>query len=99
MFDPLLWVLHHFVTHYAGQTTQGNKNDGDGVDQASGSKDAPKQDISLLQGSDTPDQNGASAPVDLQPEEECKDEYWLLNLFNMCPQQQSLTRIAAIHFV
>ncbi|KAH6588007.1 hypothetical protein BASA61_006156 [Batrachochytrium salamandrivorans] len=38
MFDPLLWVLHHFITHYAGQTTQGNKDDGDGVDQASGSK-------------------------------------------------------------
>ncbi|KAH9271916.1 hypothetical protein BASA83_005754 [Batrachochytrium salamandrivorans] len=89
MFDPLLWVLHYFITHYAGQTNQGNKNDDDSVDQVSGSKDAPKQDISLLQGSDTPNQNGASAPVDLQPEEKCKDEYWLLNLLNMCPQQQS----------
>ncbi|KAH6594199.1 hypothetical protein BASA50_006790 [Batrachochytrium salamandrivorans] len=52
-------------------------------------KITPKQVTRLLQGSDTPDQNGASAPVDLQSEEECKDEYWLLNLLNMCPQQQS----------
>ncbi|KAH9244566.1 hypothetical protein BASA81_018019 [Batrachochytrium salamandrivorans] len=32
MFDPLLWVLHHFVTHYAGQTTQGDTDDDDGGD-------------------------------------------------------------------
>ncbi|KAH6589077.1 hypothetical protein BASA61_005733 [Batrachochytrium salamandrivorans] len=83
MFDSLLWVLPHFVTHYAGQTTQGDTNDGDGVDQASGSKDAPKQDTSLpqrvyplrlkrpLQESSTHDQSDALAPADLQPEKEC----------------------------
>ncbi|KAH6560144.1 hypothetical protein BASA62_000015 [Batrachochytrium salamandrivorans] len=69
MFDLLLWILPHFVTHYADQTNQGNTNDGDGVDvnQASGSKDA----ASLIQGttsttlpttlreSNTPNQSGA----------------------------------------
>ncbi|KAH6590776.1 hypothetical protein BASA50_009154 [Batrachochytrium salamandrivorans] len=30
MVDPLLWVLHHFITHYAGQTTQGDTDDDDG---------------------------------------------------------------------
>ncbi|KAH6580209.1 hypothetical protein BASA61_009765 [Batrachochytrium salamandrivorans] len=87
MFDPLLWVLPYFVTHYAGQTNQGNTNDGDGANQPSGSKDAPKQDTDLplrihpvyltraLWGTEVPDQSGASAspPADPRPEEECRE--------------------------
>ncbi|KAH9263979.1 hypothetical protein BASA83_012561 [Batrachochytrium salamandrivorans] len=101
MFDSLLWVLPHFVTHYAGQTTQGDTNDGNGVDQASGSKDAPKQDTSLpqrvyplrlkrpLQESSTHDQSDALAPADLQPEKECGGGHGIQKIFRPCPQQQS----------
>ncbi|KAH6570436.1 hypothetical protein BASA60_007705 [Batrachochytrium salamandrivorans] len=49
MFDPLLWVLPHFITHYAGKTTQGNRNDGDDVDLVSGSNPNPKDATSLPQ--------------------------------------------------
>ncbi|KAH9246629.1 hypothetical protein BASA81_015823 [Batrachochytrium salamandrivorans] len=103
MFDPLLWVLHHFITHYAGQTTQGNTDDGDDANQASGSNHNPKQDTSLplradylslkrpLQESDTPDQSSASSSADFQLEVECKGRRWLRNLFSPCPQQQSST--------
>ncbi|KAH6585593.1 hypothetical protein BASA50_001202 [Batrachochytrium salamandrivorans] len=102
MFDPLLWVLHHFVTHYAGQTNQGNTNEGDGVDQASGSKDVPKQDTSLpqradhlslkrpLQESNTPDQSGTSSLVDLQPGNECTGGHGIRKIPSPCPQQPSL---------
>ncbi|KAH9268447.1 hypothetical protein BASA83_009289 [Batrachochytrium salamandrivorans] len=87
MFDSLLWVLSHFVTHYAGQTNQGNKDDGDDANQASGSKDAPKQDTDLpprpdylrlkrpLQESNILDQSGASSSVDFQPKKVCKESY------------------------
>ncbi|KAH6566781.1 hypothetical protein BASA62_006488 [Batrachochytrium salamandrivorans] len=53
---------------------------GDGVDHASGSKDATSLPLgttpttlpTALQGSNTPDQNGASAPADLQSGKECQ---------------------------
>ncbi|KAH6564961.1 hypothetical protein BASA60_010093 [Batrachochytrium salamandrivorans] len=101
MFDPLLWVLHHFVIHYAGQTTQGNTNDGDGVDQASISKDAPKQDTDLplradylslkrpLQESNTPDQSDASSSADFQLEVVCKGGHGIRKISSPCSQQQS----------
>ncbi|KAH9251168.1 hypothetical protein BASA81_010946 [Batrachochytrium salamandrivorans] len=78
MFNPLLWVLPYFVTHYAGQTTQGDNDDGDGADQVSDSRDTPKKvskpppparppppkfKTKPLQGSDTSYQNDASAPA------------------------------------
>ncbi|KAH9248011.1 hypothetical protein BASA81_014349 [Batrachochytrium salamandrivorans] len=97
MFDPLLWVLHHFVIHYAGQTNQGDKNNGDGADQASDSK----QDTGLLQGttpttlpptlqeSNTPSQSDASSSVDLQPGEECKGGYRIRKVSKSFPQQPS----------
>ncbi|KAH6593561.1 hypothetical protein BASA50_007275 [Batrachochytrium salamandrivorans] len=105
MFDSLLWVLPHFVTHYAGQTTQGDTNDGDGVDQASGSKDAPKQDTSLpqrvyplrlkrpLQESSTHDQSDALAPADLQPEKECGGGHGIQKIFRPCSQHQSQSEL------
>ncbi|KAH6572450.1 hypothetical protein BASA61_003746 [Batrachochytrium salamandrivorans] len=80
---------------------RGNKNDGDGVDQSSGSKDAPKKDTSLLQRttsttlpttlqeSSTPDQNGASLSVDSQPGKEFKSSFWMRLSSKSCPQQQS----------
>ncbi|KAH9260517.1 hypothetical protein BASA82_001122 [Batrachochytrium salamandrivorans] len=89
--------VHHFITHYAGQPNQGNNDDGDGVDQAFGLKKAtglpqrttPPTLPKALQESNSPDQNGASSSVDPQPANGCKDGYWFLGLFNMCPQQQS----------
>ncbi|KAH6578659.1 hypothetical protein BASA61_000124 [Batrachochytrium salamandrivorans] len=101
MFDPLLWVLHHFVIHYAGQTTQGNKDDGDDANQASGSNHNPKQDTDLplkvhpinlsgfLRKTKAPDQNGASSSADPQPEKECKGGRWLRKISKSCSQQQS----------
>ncbi|KAH6564782.1 hypothetical protein BASA62_007721 [Batrachochytrium salamandrivorans] len=97
MFDPLLWVLHHFVIYYAGQTTQGNTDDGDDANQASGSKDAtrlPQRAGSLrrareLRKTKAPDQSGASSSVDTKPKKVCKGGYWLRNLFKSCPQQPS----------
>ncbi|KAH6571695.1 hypothetical protein BASA62_003704 [Batrachochytrium salamandrivorans] len=80
MFDPLLWVLPHFITYYAGQTTQGDTNDGDAVDHASGPNDATSLPLgttpttlpTTLQESNTPDQSDASSSADLQPGKECK---------------------------
>ncbi|KAH6561568.1 hypothetical protein BASA60_011456 [Batrachochytrium salamandrivorans] len=94
-------VLPHFVTHYAGQTTQGDTDDGDGANQSSGSKDAPKKVPRLplrvhslrlkrpLHESNTPDQNDASSSADLQPKKVCKGGYWLRNTIKSCSQQQS----------
>ncbi|KAH9274122.1 hypothetical protein BASA83_003424 [Batrachochytrium salamandrivorans] len=76
---------------------QGNKNDGDGVDQASGYN----QDTSLpleatsttlptiLQASNTPDQSSTSPSTDRQPEEECKSGHGIQQISKSCPQQQS----------
>ncbi|KAH6593265.1 hypothetical protein BASA50_007471 [Batrachochytrium salamandrivorans] len=97
MLDPLLWVLPYFTPHYAGQTTQGSTDDGDGGDQASGYN----QDTSLpqrtnhlrlteaLQKSSTPDQNDASLSADPKPKKVCKSGNWLRRLSKSCPQQQS----------
>ncbi|KAH9263323.1 hypothetical protein BASA83_013300 [Batrachochytrium salamandrivorans] len=51
MFDPLLWVLHYFVIHYAGQTTQGDTDDDDGdyFDHASDYNPKSKKSDRLLQ--------------------------------------------------
>ncbi|KAH6564247.1 hypothetical protein BASA61_006343 [Batrachochytrium salamandrivorans] len=94
MFDPLLWVLPHFITpHYAGQTTQGNTNEGDDVDQASDFNSKPNKIPRLLQEtnptapptalqeSDTSDQSDASSLADLRLEEERRNRDWLLNVF------------------
>ncbi|KAH9249150.1 hypothetical protein BASA81_013109 [Batrachochytrium salamandrivorans] len=97
MFDPLFWVLHHFVTHYAGQTTQGDKDDGDAVDQVSGSKDAASLPLgttpttlpTTLQESNILDQSGASSSTDLQPGNECTGGHGIRKLSKSCPQQQS----------
>ncbi|KAH6577656.1 hypothetical protein BASA60_003918 [Batrachochytrium salamandrivorans] len=98
MFDSLLWVLYHFVTHYAGQTTQGDKN---GVDQASGSDPNPKKVPSLPPRPDstrqtrplpkipTSDQSGASSSADPQPEKDCTDEHGIRRVSKSCPQQPS----------
>ncbi|KAH6586054.1 hypothetical protein BASA61_006643 [Batrachochytrium salamandrivorans] len=99
MFDSLLWILPHFITHYTDQTNQGNTNDGDGVDvnQASISKDA----ASLIQGttsttlpttlreSNTPNQSGASSSANCQSKKDCKSGHGIRKLSKSCPQQQS----------
>ncbi|KAH9274167.1 hypothetical protein BASA83_003471 [Batrachochytrium salamandrivorans] len=97
MLDPLLWVLPYFTPHYAGQTTQGDTNDGGDANQASGYN----QDTSLpqrtnhlrlteaLQKSSTPDQNDASLSADPKPKKVCKSGNWLRRLSKSCPQQQS----------
>ncbi|KAH6584660.1 hypothetical protein BASA61_007305 [Batrachochytrium salamandrivorans] len=97
MFDPLLWVLPYFITHYAGQTTQGDTNDGGDANQASDSKKVtglPQRvrPLSLkrpLQESNTPDQRSTSASTDRQPRKECIGGYWPRKLSKSCPQQQS----------
>ncbi|KAH6589120.1 hypothetical protein BASA61_005721, partial [Batrachochytrium salamandrivorans] len=97
MFDPLLWILHHFITHYAGQTTQGNKDDGDGANHASGSKDAtnlPQRTTLInmytaLQESDTPSQSDASLPADSKPGKKCKGGHGIRKISKSCPRQQS----------
>ncbi|KAH9246351.1 hypothetical protein BASA81_016113 [Batrachochytrium salamandrivorans] len=97
MFDPLLRVLYYFVIHYAGQTNQGNTNEGDDVDHASDSKDATSslQRVhslripTALQESNTPDQRSTSAPADLQPGKECQGGHGIRKVFSPCPQQQS----------
>ncbi|KAH6585323.1 hypothetical protein BASA60_000612 [Batrachochytrium salamandrivorans] len=80
---------------------QGNKDDGDDANQASGSKDAPKQDTDLplkvhpinlsgfLRKTKAPDQNGASSSADPQPKKECKGGRWLRKISKSCSQQQS----------
>ncbi|KAH6578647.1 hypothetical protein BASA50_004402 [Batrachochytrium salamandrivorans] len=92
MFDPLLWVLHHFVTpHYAGQTTQGNTDDGDDANQASGSKDA----ASLLHRADSLRrtrelrENKASSSADPKSKNGRKDSVWKKSLSKSLPRQQS----------
>ncbi|KAH6588974.1 hypothetical protein BASA50_010394 [Batrachochytrium salamandrivorans] len=96
-------VLSHFVTpHYAGQTTQGNTDDGDGgVDQAPDSNPNPKKDTSLpqrvhslklteaLQKSNTPDQSDVSLSADPQPKKVCIGGGWIREVSKSCPQQQS----------
>ncbi|KAH9273098.1 hypothetical protein BASA83_004675 [Batrachochytrium salamandrivorans] len=97
MFDTLLWVLYHFVIHYAGQNTQGNTNDGDNANQASGSKDAASlpqgvHSLSLpttLQESNIPDQSGASSSADSQSKKDCTGGHGIRKLSKSCPQQQS----------
>ncbi|KAH9265074.1 hypothetical protein BASA83_011400 [Batrachochytrium salamandrivorans] len=94
MFDSLLWVLYHFVTHYSGQTTQGDKN---GVDQASGSKDAtsslqgttPTTLPTTLQEGNTPDQSGASSSADPQSEKDCTGGHGIRRVSKSCPQPPS----------
>ncbi|KAH6582751.1 hypothetical protein BASA61_008369 [Batrachochytrium salamandrivorans] len=98
MVDTLLWILHHFAACYAGQTTQGGKDDGDGGDPDSGSKDAPKKVTGLLQRADSlrrtralqktkaPDQRSASSSVDPQPEKRRKGGHWLRNIFKPQPE-------------
>ncbi|KAH6590778.1 hypothetical protein BASA50_009156 [Batrachochytrium salamandrivorans] len=76
MFDPLLWALHHFVIHYAGQTTQGDTDDDDDDGDFDKTFDSnPKyrkiprflqgsrsmDRHSLLKGDDIPNQSGASS--------------------------------------
>ncbi|KAH6575790.1 hypothetical protein BASA60_004840 [Batrachochytrium salamandrivorans] len=97
MFDPLLWVLPHFITNYAGQTTQGDTNDGDAVDKVSISKDATSLPLgttpttlpTTLQESNTSDQSDASSSTDFRPKKVCKGGYWLRKISSPCPQQQS----------
>ncbi|KAH6589437.1 hypothetical protein BASA50_004434 [Batrachochytrium salamandrivorans] len=101
MFDSLLWVLHHFITHYAGQTTQGGKDDGDDDNQASGPNHNPKQDTDLpqittpttlpttLQESNILDQSGAPSSANFQPEEECKGGHGIRKISKSCSQQPS----------
>ncbi|KAH6574552.1 hypothetical protein BASA60_005459 [Batrachochytrium salamandrivorans] len=79
MFDPLLWVLPHFATHYAGQTTQGNTNEDDSVDQVSGSKDAPLHRefqpyyrLKTLHTKVHTFSNGVMHPRVLKPQKKCK---------------------------
>ncbi|KAH9263324.1 hypothetical protein BASA83_013301 [Batrachochytrium salamandrivorans] len=73
MFDSLLWVLHHFVTHYAGQTTQGDTDDDDDFDKTFDSNPKSKKiprflqksrsmdRHSLLQKNDISDKSGVSS--------------------------------------
>ncbi|KAH9275310.1 hypothetical protein BASA83_002078 [Batrachochytrium salamandrivorans] len=80
---------------------QGNKDDDDGANQASGSKDSPKQDTSLplradylslkrpLQESNILDQSGAPSSADFQLEVECTGGRWLRKISKSCSQQQS----------
>ncbi|KAH6587993.1 hypothetical protein BASA61_006142 [Batrachochytrium salamandrivorans] len=88
-----------FILLLAAKTihAQGDKNNGDGADQASDSK----QDTGLLQGttpttlpptlqeSNTPSQSDASSSVDLQPGEECKGGYRIRKVSKSFPQQPS----------
>ncbi|KAH6601073.1 hypothetical protein BASA50_001853 [Batrachochytrium salamandrivorans] len=100
MFDSLLWVLYHFVTHYAGQTTQGNKDGVNGVngdDQVSGSKNTanllhittPLTLTTALQEGDTPSQSDASLSADLKPGKECKGGHGIRKISKSCPRHQS----------
>ncbi|KAH6581310.1 hypothetical protein BASA60_002486 [Batrachochytrium salamandrivorans] len=75
------------------------RNDGDGANQPSGSKDAPKQDTDLplrihpvylsraLWGTEVPDQSGALhlPPADPRPEEECRGLRWLRKTIRAVP--------------
>ncbi|KAH9264528.1 hypothetical protein BASA83_011999 [Batrachochytrium salamandrivorans] len=76
---------------------QGDTNEGDGVDQASGSKDVtslPRRTTSTtlpttLQESNTSDQNGASSSTDIRPGNECTGGHGIRKISSPCPQQQS----------
>ncbi|KAH9275319.1 hypothetical protein BASA83_002087 [Batrachochytrium salamandrivorans] len=80
---------------------QGNTNEGDDANQASGSNPSPKKagllalkvyPINLsgfLRKTKAPDQNGASSSVDTKPKKVCKGLRWLRNLFKSCARQQS----------
>ncbi|KAH6566776.1 hypothetical protein BASA83_001590 [Batrachochytrium salamandrivorans] len=76
---------------------QGDTNDGDAVDQVSGSKDATSLPLgttpttlpTTLQESNTPDQSDASSSADLQPGNECKGGHGIREISKSCPQQQS----------
>ncbi|KAH6585929.1 hypothetical protein BASA50_000873 [Batrachochytrium salamandrivorans] len=76
---------------------QGDTNDGDAVDQVSGSKDATSLPLgttpttlpTTLQESNTPDQSDASSSADLQPGKECKGGHGIRRVSKLCPQQQS----------
>ncbi|KAH6574971.1 hypothetical protein BASA60_005230 [Batrachochytrium salamandrivorans] len=80
---------------------QGNTNDGDDVDQASGSKPNPKKDTDLplrvhplrlkrpLQKSNTPDESDVSLSADPQPKKVCIGGGWIRKVSKSCPQQQS----------
>ncbi|KAH9273546.1 hypothetical protein BASA83_004214 [Batrachochytrium salamandrivorans] len=97
MFDPLLWVLPYFTPHYAGQTTQGDTDDGGSANQASDSKDTtslphrttPTTLPTTLQESNILDQSDASLSADPQPKKVCKDGYWLQRISSPCSQQPS----------
>ncbi|KAH9264948.1 hypothetical protein BASA83_011539 [Batrachochytrium salamandrivorans] len=75
-----LYGLFVFLLTAEAIHAQGDKNDGNGVNHASGSKDATSLPLgttpttlpTTLQGSNTPDQNGASSSADLQSGKECK---------------------------
>ncbi|KAH9253839.1 hypothetical protein BASA81_008146 [Batrachochytrium salamandrivorans] len=75
----------------------GDTNEGDGVDQASGSKDVtslPRRTTSTtlpttLQESNTSDQNGASSSTDIRPGNECTGGHGIRKISSPCPQQQS----------
>ncbi|KAH6568135.1 hypothetical protein BASA62_005682 [Batrachochytrium salamandrivorans] len=91
MFDTLLWILHHFVIYYAGQTTQGNTDDDDDANQSSDSKDT----TSLIHRTDSLRrtrelrETKASSSVDSQLGKECKGSVWKKSLSKSCPRQQS----------
>ncbi|KAH9268095.1 hypothetical protein BASA83_009484, partial [Batrachochytrium salamandrivorans] len=99
MLDSLLWVLPHFITHYAGKTTQGNTNDDVDANQDSGSKKDtspllrvhPINLSKALWKSNTPDQSGVSLSADPQPDKGCTGPRWIRKIFKPCPQQQSST--------
>ncbi|KAH9275787.1 hypothetical protein BASA83_001589 [Batrachochytrium salamandrivorans] len=76
---------------------QGDTNDGDAVDHASGPNDATSLPLgttpttlpTTLQESNTPDQSDASSSADLQPGNECKGGHRIRKISSPCPQQQS----------
>ncbi|KAH6597441.1 hypothetical protein BASA50_004358 [Batrachochytrium salamandrivorans] len=70
MFDPLLWVLHHFVIHYAGQTTQGDTDDDDGdyFDQTFDYNPKSKKADRLLQKSRSMDRHWSLQESDISDE-------------------------------
>ncbi|KAH9272613.1 hypothetical protein BASA83_005116 [Batrachochytrium salamandrivorans] len=76
---------------------QGNTNDDDGADQASGSKDATSLPLgttpttlpTTLQESNIPDQSGASSSTEPQPKKVCKGGHGIREISKLCPQQQS----------
>ncbi|KAH6583311.1 hypothetical protein BASA61_008070 [Batrachochytrium salamandrivorans] len=86
---------------------QGDTNDGDAVDHASGPNDATSLPLgttpttlpTTLQESNTPDQSDASSSADLQPGKECKGGHRDTEKYPVVPTATITTRITAIHFV